>query len=361
MASIDHAIAQDKNDQCQISHSEVVNEDCLEHLVRDVVDEAGHVICGGGDSISDGSTLVSLEDSASPDSERNKLKQDDVIEGNEKFREPEHTKTDSIKEEEKHPTTAKVAPDTILSLGRELDQLSISSTSSRSGLGLGELKGGKAIERNYSQLHSRRRFLADRPRPPSWHAMSRGPQAIIDESIQQILKFTEDSTNEEPLSDSGRAAKFKVFLDANKEIVRTWHMLDDELVRGREGVALGERVDCIHAILVGWNKDAEMHGSWVQQAMELTELGLLFSADWESLTGRKLNLLARKESLEDVKEVDVVHENMEYIAPEAILGEDNRTKNRDNSPSKSGKSLILSIVRLDNDIGHSYYVQNNGF
>lgn len=123
------------------------------------------------------------------------------------------------------------------------------------GIGLGEFQSGIAV-------HTQRRTSNTRPPPlrsyrarlPSWPASSRGPANTILESIGKILAFTSEvegaGTGSSPVkSDS---VNFKAFIDANKEIVMAWHMMEGE-VKGH--VRLERKVESIHAILASWKHD----------------------------------------------------------------------------------------------------------
>lgn len=71
-----------------------------------------------------------------------------------------------------------------------------------------------------------------------------------------------------------------------------------EGIEGRETVVLGEKVDCIHAILAVWSfKDIDIHGNWVTQAIELTELGKEFARIWEDVTGVKVGVFGAVEEV----------------------------------------------------------------
>ncbi|KAF4626917.1 hypothetical protein G7Y89_g11240 [Cudoniella acicularis] len=224
------------------------------------------------------------------------------------------------------PAVQKKESQSILNLGQKMEEMVIGNERPAvSGVGLGEIKRGDEIVSKY--FDPNRKPRPPKPRIPSWKADATAPEAKVDESIVKILQFLqgvsdddEDTSNDDVMRE--REKKFKVFLDANKEIVKAWHELDDELFKGPQGVALGEKVDCIHAILVVWNKDVATQGAWVKQALELSEHCVGFATDWERLTGRKMvaapdlkvNLMVDEKPLEKPDN----NEKMEYIAPPTL-------------------------------------------
>lgn len=216
--------------------------------------------------------------------------------------------------------------ESIISLEEHLNDLSINSESSTTGLGLGEVKGGTSVQQQRRISATRPQPFRHRPRLPSWHATSKDSVSIICESITQIENFTVSISSTS--SENTDSTNFKLFLDANKEIVRAWRMIKDEELK--KNVRLWQKVDCIHAILAAWNKDVDAHGSWVLQAMELTTLDVDFAKEWRLATGwgnEELDSLSavenfspiklRKSILTDTRKTED-NEEMEYIPPPSV-------------------------------------------
>ncbi|RDL33883.1 uncharacterized protein BP5553_08251 [Venustampulla echinocandica] len=204
------------------------------------------------------------------------------------------------------------------------------------GVGLGRFKRG-AIKNKYGQFNSSRLSSIRKARIPSWTAPAATPEAKIDESILQILSFMKSASEQQDDSPGAdQDGQFKAFLGANKEIVRWWRVLEGGKFRGRPKTTMAENVDCIHAILVAWSDDTDTCGSWVSQAMELTELCLAFARGWEALTGKKLGVPEWFDMNNDTNKtpeggtVAEIDENMEYIHPKSI------DMNKDNGLAKTG-------------------------
>jgi hypothetical protein len=242
------------------------------------------------------------------------------------------------------PLPAPIESETILSLGEELHDLSLNSESS-SGLGLGVFTGGKAIQIQRRTSNTRPFPLRQhKARLPSWHATSKGPESIICEGLEQIVNFSRNVSS----STNSASVDFKLFLDANKEIVRAWRMMEEGEIK--RNVVLGEKVDCIIAILAAWgNKDVDVHGNWVQQAIQLTEIGVEFAREWEVVTGVRVGKFgAIEESLSPEKRKDVFtslvggaesDESMGYIAPRSILVESPLEKEVGKLPEDNGSPI----------------------
>jgi hypothetical protein len=96
------------------------------------------------------------------------------------------------------------------------------------------------------------------------------------------------------------STNFKLFLDANKEIVRAWLVLEDEEIKGNP--VLGEKVDCMHAILAAWSigeGGTDPTASWLLQALELAELDREFAGVWEGVVGVEIGELIVRDGVED--------------------------------------------------------------
>lgn len=257
---------------------------------------------------------------------------------------PRHT-TPTPERRPRLPLPTTTESNSIAETGEEPHDLSLTSESSSSGLGLGVMKSGPSIPHQRRTSNTRPHPLRNhKARLPSWHATAKGPESIICECIGKIVTFHKNINVAS--SPNSASVDFKLFLDANKEIVRAWCMLDDAGdIKG--SVVLEEKKDCMHAILVAWGgRDVDVQGRWISQAVQLVDLGMEFAREWEVVTGvRVLGLGVEEgspekqreglasiaagesdESFSPVKQKDVFaaiaasdtagsDESMEYIAP----------------------------------------------
>ena len=190
---------------------------------------------------------------------------------------------------------ARLSLPTTIKTGEEQHDLSSTSESSSSGLGLGFMKSGPSIPHQRRTSNTRPHPLRNhKARLPSWHATSKGPESIICECIGKIVTFHKNINVAS--SPNSASVDFKLFLDANKEIVRAWCMLEDAgEIKG--SVVLEEKKDCMHAILVAWGgREVDMQGRWITQAIELVDLGMGFAREWEVVTGVRVLGLGSEES-----------------------------------------------------------------
>jgi hypothetical protein len=262
--------------------------------------------------------------------------------------------TDRPYNDDQQPSLLKVVSETVLSSAHNHRDLASEEDDifSHAGVGLGKITSGtNAIQNRFARFNSTNSPRPPKHRAPSWKADASSPEAKIDLGVKQILKFMHSVHEGTDTFDSDKA--FKLFIDANTEIVRAWGGLVEGFRKKPAGITLGEKVDCMHAILLNLSKEVAAGGGWVRGALEMSDLSLEFCREWEILVNRDLGAKAwssadatqRKLIVKQSTESD---ESMEYIAPKALFtsqksSEENVTKNNLN-PLEVGHEGDLSIV-----------------
>jgi hypothetical protein len=221
---------------------------------------------------------------------------------------------------------------------------------SHAGVGLGKFNSGtNAIQNRFARFSSTNYPRPPKHRAPSWKADASSPEAKIDLGVKQIIKFMQSVQYGTDTFDSDKA--FKLFIDANKEIVRAWRGLEESLRKRPAGITLGEKVDCMHAILLNLSKEVAEGGGWVRGALEMSELSLKFCREWEILMNRELgarkwassNATQRKPVDNQSLESD---ESMEYIAPEEILTPQKSTEGDDETKKNIKRVEVEDVKHL---------------
>ncbi|EPE35995.1 hypothetical protein GLAREA_05333 [Glarea lozoyensis ATCC 20868] len=221
---------------------------------------------------------------------------------------------------------------------------------SHSGVGLGKVSSGtNAIQNRFARFSSTYYPRPPKQRAPSWKADASSPEAKIDLGVKQIIKFMQSVQHGTDTFDSDKA--FKLFIDANKEIVRAWGGLEENLRRKPAGITLGEKVDCMHAILLNLSKEVAEGGGWVRGALEMSELSLEFCREWEILMNKDLgarkwassNATRRKPVDNQSLESD---ESMEYIAPEEILTPQKLAEGDDETKNNINRVEVEDVEHL---------------
>jgi hypothetical protein len=139
---------------------------------------------------------------------------------------------------------------------------------SLAGVGLGKFTSPtSAIQNRFARFNSTNFPRPSKHRVPSWKADASSPEAKIDLGVKQILNFMRNFQDATNTFQSDQA--FKLFIDANKEIVRAWGGLEEGLRKKPAGITLGEKVDCMHAILLRLNNEVAAGGGWVRGALEM--------------------------------------------------------------------------------------------
>lgn len=150
--------------------------------------------------------------------------------------------------------------------------------------GPGAVKGGPTyLQRrtSFPRPQPPGRIRSHTPRLPSWHSTSKEPVDSITKSLNRVSNFTR-TVDSSPETDT---FNFRLFLEANKEIVAAWHVIEDREIK--DNPVLGEKVDCMHAILAAWSfgEGVDDTGNWLMQALQLTYLDKEFAEVWEAVTG----------------------------------------------------------------------------
>ncbi|KAH6677252.1 hypothetical protein B0J14DRAFT_697866 [Halenospora varia] len=210
----------------------------------------------------------------------------------------------------------------ILKLGQEMEELVLGEDNCAvSGVGLGGMKSGNDIFRKSSLQNGKLR--PQKARLPSWKAAATEPEAKIDESLRKIQNFL--ATIQEEVNDlntAERNSKFKLFMDASKQIVSAWPLLNGDLFQGLEGQLLSEEVDCIHAIHLAWDKDSTRNNGFLDQGLDMATHCEEFGKQWETLTGRDMGITRKRKpsSAADRKHMEKTdsNEKMEYIPPVVV-------------------------------------------
>lgn len=212
--------------------------------------------------------------------------------------------------------------ETILKLDREMEELILGDDKCAvSGVGLGDMKSGNDIFRKSSLPNGKLR--PQKARLPSWKAAATEPEAKIDESLRKIKSFLATIQEEvKDLNTAERNSKFKLFIEASKQIVSAWPLLHGDLFKGLEGQLLSEKVDCIHAIHLAWDEDATRNTEFLDQGLDMAAHCEDFGRQWETLTGRDLGITRKRVASaaggrKSVEKVDS-NEKMEYIPPAVV-------------------------------------------
>jgi hypothetical protein len=211
------------------------------------------------------------------------------------------------------------------------------------GVGLGKFPSRmrpNAIQNRFARFNSTNFPRPSKHRVPSWKADASSPEAKIDLGVKQIVKFMHIVHEGTDTFESDKA--FKLFIDANKEIVRAWGGVEESLRAKPAGITLGEKVDCMHAILLNLSKEVAAGGGFVRGAVEICNLSLEFGREWEILVDRDLG--AKKSSLADtpqrkdtVKQGSESDESMEYIAPTELFTPQKSSEAVDETKNKCGR------------------------
>lgn len=235
----------------------------------------------------------------------------------------------SLDKESQQPALQRSDSD-INRLANNLDNLTIEKRNTPSPEApIGKIKALNTINTRFTRFASNNEHMKHGPsRNPSWTATAVSPKAKIEESLIKIMQFVNSVKAISTNTDTFREKTFKLFLDANKEIVRTWNNIHNEAFKSRPYPAvLSEATHGMDAIVQKW--DQKTIDEWiVGQSMNLVALDLTFGKEWERLTGNDLGVAeyARKQGAEEKSALEKSvesFEEMEFIPFKTVMEKNN--------------------------------------
>ncbi|CAG8950888.1 hypothetical protein HYFRA_00003105 [Hymenoscyphus fraxineus] len=245
----------------------------------------------------------------------------------------------TLDKESQQPTLQR-ADSEISTLAKTLESFTIQKRHSPPPMG--KTKAVNTINARFSRFSSANPHMSQLPtRTASWTAGATSPDAKIDEAIRKIMCFINDvlPTHKMTVDHEFREAKMKEFLDASKEIVRTWRGHHNELFQGRAGEVLRARVDEMDVIIAKWTY--ETHEDWLMNdAGILMHRSVSFGKEWEALTKNDLGATAYwKNHPVNQTSSGESFEKMEYIQPKTVVEKNNEEGAEHNNDSWSESTM----------------------
>lgn len=254
----------------------------------------------------------------------------------------------SLDKEDPQPQPAFQRSDSDINrLANNLDNLAIERRNTPSPeTPMGKMKALNTINSRFNRFNStNNEHTSQLPTPTrntSWTATAISPKAKIEEALKIIMEFVIDIDKHATGTDTFQKKKYKLFMDASKEIVRTWHNIHNEAFKSRPyPLILSEASTGIEAIIKKWGE--ETINEWIiGQSMNLVNLGLKFAREWERLTEKDVGVpkYDKQQSEKDSRKKVESFEKMEFIPPKAVMDKDSEKgaeKNNGGSEPTIGK------------------------